>query len=64
MISAKTSKNAETFKAFGRGRRIGLEISHGYNLYYVLFEKDFNDCSSGRVDTKTTTTNNITDFER
>ncbi len=58
----KTSTNAENFKGFGRGRRIGLEISHGYTLHYILFEKDFNDCSSERVDTTTTT--NITDAER
>jgi hypothetical protein len=30
MINAKFSTNPESLKGFERGRRIGLEISHGY----------------------------------
>jgi hypothetical protein len=30
MINAKFSANPESFKGLGRGRRIGLEIFHGY----------------------------------
>jgi hypothetical protein len=30
MISAKFSRNPESLKGFERGRRIGLEIFHGY----------------------------------
>ncbi len=33
-------------------------------IHYILFEKDFNDCLSGRVDTTITMTTNITDVER
>jgi hypothetical protein len=33
-------------------------------IHYILFEKDFNNCSSGRVDTTTTTTTKTNDVER
>ncbi len=38
MISTKNSTNPERFKGFGVGRRIDLEISHGYTQYHSFAE--------------------------
>ncbi len=36
MLSEKFSTNPESFKGFGRGRRVDLATSHGYTHNYEI----------------------------